>query len=348
MGMFKYPKNLPIKNTSQCDGSVSNQGPWLDLRFNGVYQPGYTVLSGSITEYNNGTASIVAQIQNTVNSNIKFNLNVLLSGRNLTGPPHFNSSGGECTTSARPDWYYYNTMGGTLTGVSGSLMNGAILNINQTSMGTPVQIGTGAAFYSTTAFQLSSWMDMTIVTQPTTGQTITNGGGGTDLYFDINCQTSCNNTPLSLCTPNILKAYNVAEIGQTCESPQRNLPLVLLLDGINYQIKPGTNARIIEYADGTLKGVMELVKNNGTLGNVDLSLGFKIELSGSQKPQAHLQVRGLLWLGVLQILAIGHFTIHLNLKCAAQALIRENIHCNKSWRSTESSIANRNRSECFK
>ncbi len=57
----------------------------------------------------------------------------------------------------------------------------------------------------------------------------------------------------------------------------------MLLDGINYQIKPGTNARIIEYADGTLKGVMELVKNNGTLGNVDLSLGFKIELSGSQK-----------------------------------------------------------------
>ncbi|MBK8624688.1 MAG: SprB repeat-containing protein [Saprospiraceae bacterium] len=198
-------KTCQLQNVSLCDGSVSNQGPWMDLRFNGVYQPGYTVLSASIIEYDNGTASIVAQIQNLNNNNIKFNLNVLLSGKNLNGPSHFNTTGGECTTSPKPDWYYYNNMGGTLTGVSGSLMNGAILIINQTSMGTPVQIGTGAAFYSTTAFQLSSWMDMTIVTQPTTGQTITNGGNGTDLYFDI-VGCSCSNVSVNAGL-DIIKCY---------------------------------------------------------------------------------------------------------------------------------------------
>ncbi len=94
---------------------------------------------------------------------------------------------------------------------------------------------------------------------------------------------TCNSTPLNLCAPNILKAYNMTEIGVTCENPQRNLPLVLWVGNINYQVKPGTAARMIEYTDGTVKAVLEVVKNNGTIGNVDLTQGFNIELTGSQK-----------------------------------------------------------------
>ncbi|HMT72036.1 MAG TPA: hypothetical protein PKD16_17840, partial [Saprospiraceae bacterium] len=107
--------------------------------------------------------------------------------------------------------------------------------------------------------------------------------GTTQDFVKWECPIVCNSTPLSLCGTNISKAYNISEIGLTCESPQRNLPIVLYVGNVNYQIKPNTVARLIEYTDGTMKAVLEVVKNNGTLGSVDLTRGYTIELTGSQK-----------------------------------------------------------------
>lgn len=102
-------------------------------------------------------------------------------------------------------------------------------------------------------------------------------------YVKWECNISCMATPPSLCASNISKVYNFSEVGLTCEPVQRNLQFVLYYNNLTYQIKPGTVARLVEYTDGTVKGTMQLVKNDGTLGNIDLNVGFNVEITGSQK-----------------------------------------------------------------
>ena len=114
----------------------------------------------------------------------------------------------------------------------------------------------------------------------------TGAEGSTNHTLDFgftNVIINCNTTPVDVCASNVLKAYNMSPVGTTCENPARNLEFVFYINGIYYQIKPGTSARLVEYTDGTMRAFLEVVKSNGTLGNVDNSLGFYMDLVGSQK-----------------------------------------------------------------
>jgi hypothetical protein len=191
---FYINSNCSVANVTNCSNTSWGYGPWLDLRYNGTYAPEYAVDWGNWTENcSAGTVTITGQIHNVLNPNVKYTMNFTATGRtDFTGAdPHWGTSSQQCNTWENADYYYYTAMTGTLTGVSGTLTAGSVINFNISGQ-PPFQVGTGATGYSTVEKQAAVWMNVTSIQQPTSG-TITNGGGGTDLYFDLDACNTCDN-----------------------------------------------------------------------------------------------------------------------------------------------------------
>ncbi|MBK9255211.1 MAG: carboxypeptidase regulatory-like domain-containing protein [Saprospiraceae bacterium] len=135
------------------------------------------VSGGTFKEYCDGTAYLEMTVQNVVNSNYRFNISIIYSGRTFTAPsgsPHFEG----CTSSASSNWYYYTNMKGSLIGTNG-LAGG---NISFDRKGGAFQIGTNASLFGTSgSFGASGWMMYSIISHPTAFNF--KGSCGMDLNF---------------------------------------------------------------------------------------------------------------------------------------------------------------------
>ena len=108
---------------------------------------------------------------------------------------------GDCTTSPRSDWYYYDNISGNFTGIAGTISAGINIQVNNTGS-SDLQVGTGAAFSSTNKMQMAQWLSLTILSWPTNGVNFKIGSEGTDFYFNLNNFTQ--NTNDCACTGNLL------------------------------------------------------------------------------------------------------------------------------------------------
>ena len=112
--------------------------------------------------------------------------------------------------------------------------------------------------------------------------------GTTQDYVRWECPLVCNSTPLSMCGTNITQMYNVLSSGTYCnpDSWTADEHVFSVQSGPNagaYQIKPGTTPKVIEYSDGTVKAIIEVSFSYGTVGSVDNTRGYIIEVTGSQR-----------------------------------------------------------------
>jgi hypothetical protein len=179
-------KTCTIANTTFCDGSESGHGPWLDLLLSGVILDRfYSYSNTKFTEYSDGTALFQGQITNLTDLGVKFDVIINLKDKSVWGTPHFiNEDPFVCTRSAQPDWRYYTLVSGTFKGSVGTKMAGAVMTVQPFPF-TNLQIGTGAAFTSTTTTQISCWLDLQVISQPTNGLSLFNNGNGTDIYANV-------------------------------------------------------------------------------------------------------------------------------------------------------------------
>lgn len=136
---------------------------------------------GVFEEYTDGTARLSMEVQNAHNRG--FEMNLWLSGRTSTPP---NSSSPYLTTATvyadTTDWYYYSEWSGTLTGLSGTLYQGAEINIY--GAGAAFQVGKGATYYRGDLFGAAGWAWLYVTQQPSTGiELFEDGWSASDVYF---------------------------------------------------------------------------------------------------------------------------------------------------------------------
>ena len=173
-------KNVVISRTVEnSQPSCSSSGPdrafWANCLFtsgcSGSLESWKRIGTSTFTEYSDGTAILNMEIQNTANSNYRFDVEVIFDGRTSVAPVGSPKTG-ICTGSAQGDWYYYTVTQGSLIGTHG--LNGAVLAINRKS--SSFQVGTGANLYEPTEFGASGWLNYTILEQPTAFNLSDNAG----------------------------------------------------------------------------------------------------------------------------------------------------------------------------
>ena len=178
----------------------SEQGPWFPIivnnNWNSWYE-GYGVTSASWKEYDNGTAKLTARLYQIIDKDwVKFDLDITFSSKSTTGTPH-GADNWHCIPNNTSDWYYYKVASGTLTGVTGSKVQGAKFNISNKN-GTSLQIGTGGSINSNSKYGMSAWLSFQQVGWAQNGNNVWLNGDGGDIYFDLNnCTTP---TPTVTCS----------------------------------------------------------------------------------------------------------------------------------------------------
>lgn len=139
---------------------------------------------GIFEEYADGTARILMHVEN--NYDRGFTLDLSLSGRTSTPP---NSSSPYLTSATQNSdtakWYYYSEWSGSLTGLPGSMYEGAEATIY--GAGAAFQVGKGATYYRGDLFGAAGWAWVYVSEQPNTGVTIfEDGWSAADVYFQLN------------------------------------------------------------------------------------------------------------------------------------------------------------------
>lgn len=142
---------------------------------------------GIFEEYADGTAQIMMDVKNGHNRG--FTVDIRLSGRTSTPPnsssPYLTSATQNSDTSK---WYYYSDWSGTLTGLTGTMYEGAVANIY--GAGAAFQVGKGAAYYRGDLFGAAGWAWVYVVQQPTTGiEIFDDGWSPADVFFEL---TECD------------------------------------------------------------------------------------------------------------------------------------------------------------
>ncbi len=177
-------KTRTVTNEVNCNGGSPDRVFWLECILDnssggtsGDLKYWKIISGGTFKEYCDGTATLTMRVQNVVNSNYKFDISIIFTGRTYTAPagnPHLEG----CTSAATTNWYYYTTTNGTMTGVDG--LSGALLSF--TRKGGAFQLGTNASLYGTTgAFGASGWLMYDIITQPSAFNL--SGACGGDINF---------------------------------------------------------------------------------------------------------------------------------------------------------------------
>ena len=148
---------------------------------------------GELVERPDGTATLSGLAVDGDNPNNRFVVAVELVGRTAVPPPgspfkalpdnFYVENGGPIDTAT---WYYYTSWSGTLTGEGD--FAGAALDIVDT--GAAFQVGFGANGKNLN-FGASSWLDWTVISQPSSGATFPTTGKG-DFNLDVvDCPAEC-------------------------------------------------------------------------------------------------------------------------------------------------------------
>ena len=143
--------------------------------------PYYALSNTSWKEYDDGTAIFTGTATNTSNSNVKFDMNIQLSGRTST-PPTGSPKGADCYTINPSQWYYYQQMSGTLTGQSG--IAGGLIQVSLFN-NIAFQIGQGGTIHDPNVFGGGAWLDYSVVSQPTAAGVTFATGKQMDLNFQL-------------------------------------------------------------------------------------------------------------------------------------------------------------------
>lgn len=155
-----------VSNSKTNYGSGHNYGFYADNLVHGTLEGRrYAISNTSFKEYDNGTATFTALAINNDNSNIRFAINVNLSGRTLNTPSGSPQSS-SCYSIDTGDWYYYTNLSGTATGLNHVAGGAFSLSLKDD---IAFQVGTGANLNDENEFGGSSWIEYQVITHPTSG-----------------------------------------------------------------------------------------------------------------------------------------------------------------------------------
>ncbi|MEL7120434.1 MAG: hypothetical protein AAFO07_13370, partial [Bacteroidota bacterium] len=170
--------NRSVSNTHRCT-SGDNYGFFLDA--SGIGN-NYSVSGASFKEFTNGTARYTASLTNTNNSDYKFDIDVIFTGRNkngANGSPKSNNCGDENSEA----WYYYSSASGFLIGKGD--FAGAYITLSNTGPSFQLGKGANATHNDITEFGASGWFNAHLQSQPNSGPHLSLNGDS-----DINIQLS--------------------------------------------------------------------------------------------------------------------------------------------------------------
>ncbi len=183
-----------VSNTTQCIAG-SNQG----LQYSGyIILDGqgrhYKMSNGRFVESLDGTARLTGTWINTENGNIRFAVDIRLSGR-TSSRPNGSPKAHHCLAPNVNGFYYYTHTSGTLSGRRDAA--GAVINVAR--FGEAFQIGIGANITNEVlSFGASGWLMLTLEQQPITGLHLNLSAGNNGQNGDININlsgapTACTN-----------------------------------------------------------------------------------------------------------------------------------------------------------
>ncbi|MEM1119013.1 MAG: SdrD B-like domain-containing protein [Bacteroidota bacterium] len=242
---FAICADRTASNTSLCF-SGNDQG----LRYGGYiklagYNSYYRMTNGRFVEFLDGTAQYTATWINVHDDDIRFLVDVQLSGRTSNRPTN-SPKAHHCLNPNTDNYYYYTHTSGTLTGRRD--VNGAILKIAR--FGEAFQVGIGAnVTHDALTFGASGWLMLMIERQPNTHITLhleagENGNNG-DININLNgSPTACtdNNGAITLTCPNDITV--TADQGQNGATVNFSTPnattTCMVAGGINCNIIPNT------------------------------------------------------------------------------------------------------------
>ncbi len=218
-------KTCRIVQPQSCDGKGGVYFFWnqqgADCVWNGREEN--QGVSGTYTEYDNGTASL------TGNFDRNGSFNISLSGRTLVNTPHFDA----CNTSTDVSgWYYF-------TGISGTIDNDNNCfrpNTSQCGISQTAQVGLGASTRSNNSYGIAGWWQGTWCGG--------NNPNAADINFDlIECVSyECTISSISLtpteCNP-INNQYELNGIVNFANQPTTG-DLIIQMDGISVKTIPNT------------------------------------------------------------------------------------------------------------
>ena len=173
-----------VSNSHQSCGSYVTYGFWNDNIVDAYSNsPYWSVQSGSFKEYDNGTAYLEMVIVNSGNSRVSFNIKTVFKGRTFSPPTDSPKENTQCVGNLNnQDWYYYAETHGYAIG--GGDISGALLEFDRN--GPAFQVGTGANLNTSTAFGASGWLNIKILSQPSSGP----GLNSSALHGDFNLNLS--------------------------------------------------------------------------------------------------------------------------------------------------------------
>ncbi|MEZ4948298.1 MAG: SdrD B-like domain-containing protein [Saprospiraceae bacterium] len=154
-----------VTNNKLCGNNLL-YGLWIDASFSGygTLDKHYEVVSGTLTEYADGTARFVGTFANKNNGNVKWDADIHFSGRTEnkpSGSPHTSN----CYNGNGEGFWYYTNTSGTLTG-RGALA-GAKANVSR--RGPAFQLGVGANLNEADKLGGSGWLTLSLTSQPNNG-----------------------------------------------------------------------------------------------------------------------------------------------------------------------------------
>jgi len=149
-------------NTTSCD--FGTYGAYLNT-FNENIGVFYDIIESSFVEYTDGTARFTGTLVNKVDVWIRFDIDVVLTGRTTTA----GQASPKAHTCGRPQdlstFYYYPSFSGTITGAENA--EGALITLQNN--GPAFQVGNGANITENRfpqPFGASGWFQLTVVNQP--------------------------------------------------------------------------------------------------------------------------------------------------------------------------------------
>ena len=179
-------------------GTVDAVGWAMQQFFNDGSTAGWNFEPGAVFQENaDGTANLTGIITQYGSSPKRsFNVVVNFTGKSklTTGTPETNNL---CPVIATSAWQYYTLSSGSLTGVSGTMCEGAKLTLSQHMM--PSQYGIGAANQCSeqTNLGLTGWFEYQIISQPSNGWLLINSYPGNPVIGQADICIRLSGTPTS-------------------------------------------------------------------------------------------------------------------------------------------------------
>ncbi len=169
-----------VENATGCNNDYAF---WSNTLVN-AYTSGkhWSVVNGSFVENAGGTAIFTGSFINNADNNLAFDFSVIFSDKTYAPPTGSPKENELCVGDVdNSDWVYYTTTTGILVG-TGDLA-GAVVNISR--FGPSFQVGTGANLNDANVFGASGWLDLEIVSNPTTGAALNANSNHCDFNFTL-------------------------------------------------------------------------------------------------------------------------------------------------------------------